>query len=279
VLTINACRALLRRGTHRCGAAMVAQAKDVDQPIVLRLAALGALSGAASPNASVPELTRTVAAAARADDRALAQGLIGLPDEVAVPVWTRLAETGPREVQYLAIGALGRADTPEARRALEAIKKRGAPPGLTFAVTMALARAGDAASLGELKKAIPLLQGSDVLAVAEILQANGETAAATPLLRQAAGGDNELVRVEAAARLGPGDAELAGTVLKSARASENPLVRAAAFQAFRASPLLEIPAILEGLGDPDPWVRLRAADAATAMSARAAAAGSGRAPR
>jgi hypothetical protein len=279
VLTIEACRAVLRRGPHPCSAARLAQAKDAAQPVSLRLAAVRALSTAASPPASVPELTRTVVAAARADDRAVAQGLVELPAEVAVPIWARLAETGPREVQYLSIGALGKAGTPEARRALEAIRKRGAPPGLGFAVTMALASAGDSASLAELKKALSLLQGSDVLAVAEILRAHGDAAAAAPLLRQAANGDNELVRIEAAARLAPADAELAGAVLKSTRSSENPLVRAAAFQAFRASPLLDIPAILDGLADPSPWVRLRAGEAAAASSATTAPAGSGRAPR
>ena len=279
ILTIEACRAVLRRGPHPCGAARLAQAKDAAQPVSLRLAAVRALSTAASPPASVPELTRTVVAAARADDRAVAQGLVELPAAIAVPIWARLAETGPREVQYLSIGALGKAGTPEARRALEAIRKRGAPPGLGFALTMALASAGDAASLAELKKALSLLQGSDVLAVAEILRAQGDAAAAAPLLRQAASSDNELVRIEAAARLAPADAELAGTVLKSTRSSQNPLVRAAAFEAFRASPLLDIPAILDGLADPSPWVRLRAGEAAAASSAPTAPAGSGRAPR
>ena len=94
----------------------------------------------------MPDLTRAVATAAGADDRALAQGLIGLPEDVAVPIWTKLAERGRPEVQYVSIGALGQAGTPEARRALDAIRKRGAPPGLSFAVTLASARAGDAAA-------------------------------------------------------------------------------------------------------------------------------------
>jgi hypothetical protein len=279
VLRIDACRALLRRAAHPCAAARLAQAKDAAQPISLRLASIRALSEAASPPAAVPELTRMVADAAKADERAVAQGLIGLPSDVAVPIWARLVETGPREVQYLAIGALGRTDTPAARRALEAIRKRGAPPGLGFAVTMASAASGDAASLAELKKALPLLQGSDVLAAAEILQGKGDAATAAPLLRQAATGDNELVRVEAAARLGPADAELAAGVLKAARASQNPILRAAAFEAFRDSPLLDMPALLDGLADANPWVRLRAGEVAAALSAGAAPAGSGRAPR
>jgi hypothetical protein len=279
VLAIDACRALLRRAANPCGATRLAEAKDKSQPIAVRLAAVRALSEAASPPASVPELTRTIVASAGPDERALAQGLVGLPPQVAVPIWTRLADTGPREVQYLSIGALGRAGTPEARRALDAIRKRGAPPGLSFAVTVASAGAGDPVSLQELKKAIPLLQGSDVLAAAEILQAHGEAAVATPLLRQAAAGDNEIVRIEAAAKLGPADADLARKVLNSARVSENPILRAAALAAFRTSPLLDIPALLDGLADPNPWVRLRAGEAAAALSASSAPAEGGRARR
>jgi hypothetical protein len=279
VLAIDACRALLRRGANPCGAARLAQAKDAKQPIAVRLAAVRALNEAAAPPTSVPELTRTIVASAGSDERALALGLVGLPAQVAVPIWTRLAETGPREVQYLSIGALGRAGTPEARRALDAIRKRGAPQGLSFAVTVASAGSGDAASVTELKKAIPLLQGSDVLAAADILQAQGEAAAAAPLLRQAANGDNEIVRIEAAAKLGPADAELARAVLNNARVSENPLLRAAAFAAFRTSPLLDIPAVLDGLADANPWVRLRAGEAAAALSARRAPAEGGRARR
>jgi hypothetical protein len=277
VLAIDACRALLRRGANPCGAARLAEAKDASKPMAVRLAAVRALTDAASPPASLPALTRTIVASAGPDERALAQGLVGLPAEIAVPIWTRLAEKGPREVQYLAIGALGKAGTPEARRALDAIRKRGAPQGLSFAVTVASAASGDPASLAELKKAIPLLQGSDVLAAAEILQAQGDAAAAAPLLRRAAEGDNEILRIEAAAKLGPADVDLARNVLKSARASENPILRAAALAAFRASPLLDIPALLDGLADQNPWVRLRAGEAAAARSASSAPAEGGRA--
>ena len=120
--------------------------------------------------------------------------------------------------------------------------------------------------------------GSDVLAAARPCRPTG-CGRSRPAPAPAATADNEIVRIEAAAKMGPADAELARLVMDSLRVSDNPLLPAATLAAFRTSPLLDIAAILDGLADPNPWVRLRASEAAPAPGASTAPAGGGRAGR
>ena len=102
------------------------------------------------------------------------------------------------------------------------------------------------------------LAGGDLYAAGLALRAAGNPKGVSALVRVAAG-DNDLLKLRAAAALVDSHPVQVRSVFGAGLASENPLVRAAALRVFRRTPLLTPGVLLAGIADASPEVRTEAA--------------------
>jgi HEAT repeat protein len=256
LLAINACESLLGRDPDPCQKTLEQQADDANAAVASRVAALGALARRNVAGAS-SKLQKLAATATGPQRRAVIGVTSGLPAETAVPLLTAALASDDEGVQYAAASALGNFPTPQARAALEEYLA-GAPAAMPRgAARLSLALHGSEEWIKQFLDVLPELQGDMLLAMGELLQKRDDPRGVEAITRVAKG-DHEPLRIAAAARLPPSD-ETAGLVLEAALTNQNPWTRAAALQEFRPSSLLTLNRGRTFLRDPEPWVRLRAA--------------------
>jgi HEAT repeat protein len=263
VLGIEACAGLPATPSEACVAAVRKSAVDPKQPASVRFYGLAMLAGRGdrdalrrfqqSARSRYPTEARTVVDAARR-----------LPASLAVPVLSSLLENPERDIQTAAVWNLGEFKTPAAKTAL-ARYLAGPRPIAAGAARVSLALCGDEQQLSALAEELPTMQGADLLAVGSVLHAKGDRRGRTAIM-QVAHGEDELLRIRAAALLNGDPAPLVQGVLDRALDSDNIWIRAAALEAFRDSPGLSLARARRFLADPEPWVRLRAAQAVSART-------------
>lgn len=243
-----------------CRKTLEKQTTDSASTPIARFSALAALARTGDRTA----LARYKAAAATAgprEHRAVIDTVKGLPAEVAVPALAPALASSDGGTQFAAAGALGDFNVPGSKAALQQFLAGSPHPVARGAARLSLARLGDQTMLEPFLASFAELQGGTLLAVGEILRTRKDSRAEEAFIRVVQG-DDEMLRVRAAAELGGAKREmLAQATLDSALGGGNPWLRAAALEEFRSSELLSIARARPFLIDQNPWVKLRAVEA------------------
>lgn len=189
-----------------------------------------------------------------------AEALLALSAEQSVPVLSRMLDSGEPATMTAACRVLGAIDASESRRSLGAFlasTPRGTQPW--FACTIAAARLGDSEARQTSRFITNYLREFDLISAAEVLVEADQELAVSLLLqvtRQAQG----VVRLEAADRLVRLRPDVAREVAESALESPQAPIRAGALRVLRSLKTEPDKNVRARLLDPDPLVRLRAAE-------------------
>jgi HEAT repeat protein len=233
-------------------------ARDEAGPFTVRVAAAAALARRGDATAAAL-LTRLAGDKPSASSRRVVVSVLGgLPSRVAVPLLVPMLQDEDVGVQFSAASTLGEHRTPEARAALQAylsVTDRRIARG---AAELALAAQGDPAALQRLSAEVEELAGGDLYAAGLALRAAGDPKGLTALVRVAQG-DNDLLKLQAAAQLVDSRPVPARAVFEAGLTRENPLIRAAAIRIFRGTDLVTPAVLLTGIADSSPEVRTEAA--------------------
>lgn len=201
-------------------------------------------------------------AAAVADGHALlllADAARSLPPESAVPVLATLLARGGPDVQYLAAAGLGRMKTPESHAALVSFVHSRPPSPARASAWISLAELGNPEALQQVAEALPLLDGSDLVAAARALH-NTNDERGTRALRRIADGQDQMLRLDAAAALATKEPQYGQRLIDVGLRAPNPWVRAHALSVLRTLGSRVAEPHQRMMLDPDGWVRLRAAE-------------------
>jgi HEAT repeat protein len=256
-IRIGACRVLLAAGNAPCQEDLTRLARDPAADLQLRVSALSVLVAHRAPGSG--EVLKQLAADAKGRDLVMiASAMRDVPASVAVPILARVVNSRIPEAEYIAATTLGDTDSPAARPVLKAFLD-GSPGAGRLAARLSLARLGDRTSIKALDPVLPALNGGDLLAAAEALQAAGDPRS-SDLLMRLVNGDHDLLRLHAAAVLSRKDERAARPVIERACADPNPWTRAEALVAYRRAGWPLTTSTRGLLLDSFPWVRLRAAE-------------------
>jgi hypothetical protein len=222
--------------------------------------ALAARVAAGDANAAA-ELRALSASIKDKDPAAAIEGIRALPGNDGADTLQEMTASDKPEIRQLAADALAEKDPAAAR---ELVKQAMAGQGrkdVAFQAALGLAAGGDSELMTQVAGWLPTLQGRDRFKAAEALARQGVTEAVHVLSEIARNGDDELLRLNAAAALVDLDRAAAEAAVARALESDNIWVRG---EAASLAPRLgdewldRVQALLD---DPSEWVRLRAAAA------------------
>lgn len=256
---LEACKVLLAHGTHPCRKALTAEMANTEAPYPSRLQAAGVLAEAGD-EAALAQYRKLASTASERQLRSVIESARTLPPAVAVPALELALASPEADIQYSAAATLGEKDSPASRQVLTKFLAGNPNRFARAAAASSLAALGDEEQLKAFTQALPDLQGGDLQRIGTALLSRGDPRGVEALTR-ATKDDHELIRISAAAALAAKAPEVSAPVLKTSLASPNPLIRAAALDEFRRSPLLTIVQARGFLLDSDLLVRIRAADA------------------
>ncbi len=272
VLRQAACSALVD-AVPECRSQLQTLMGNPGAPLVDRIDAARLLSDRGDEYAKRALAQLVGAAVSTPDPVSAAAALRNLPDDLSVDPLTAILNGPSPEGQQMAATALAENNSPRAKAALAAAVA-GLHGSARIAAVAGLARFGDKESLQQITEALPLLAGSDLYVAALALTRRGDSRGRTALLSLLGGPDPEL-RLRAAVALIHTDPDRAKAALADGMASTNAVVRADALRAWGRAGLAPEVRVRKALGDPDPWVRMRAA--AVILNAPAAPPGAPRA--
>jgi HEAT repeat protein len=184
-----------------------------------------------------------------------------------VPLLAEVLASSDAPAQTVAARLLGQADSPEAAAALRAFLKSNPPRSAEWAAHVALANLGDADAIQLVSSKFAFFQGQDLLEAGTALARAGD-ARGVKALRDLSGGDDDLLRLQAAGALYPFEPLRTLEVLNDGYRNPNPMTRARALEITANLHLAPPDAAISLLADRDEWVRAQAARTAALASNR-----------
>lgn len=230
--------------------------RDAQSPAVIRARAAATLANLGEPGAEA-ELLRQADALRAQDGFTAARALGGRSSPAVAAALGRILDDPSPFAQMAAAEELGRQPAAAAVPVLKKYLQNAQSVGRLAALT-ALTRHGDAAARETLGSMIGGIRGTELLPAGAALLAVGDKRGLAAV-QQAATGDNELTRLDAAAALRPYDAPAADAIIDAGLASSNVWLRLRALESFERTgrkPTANVQALLS---DSDEAVRVRAA--------------------
>jgi hypothetical protein len=233
---------------------------------VARVNDLAAKSAAGDAQAA-DELKRFTQELKDKDPAAAIEAVRSFAGTEGAEVLRELTASKQPEVRQMAAAALADKDPDQARELVKQAMTGKGPSDAGFQAAVGLAAAGDAEYLSRVSQWLPTLQGRDRFKAATALSKQQSADGIDALTQIARSGDDEMLRLEAAASLVEINPAAAAEAVSRGLQSENMWVRA---EAASIAPRLGdewIDRVKALLTDPNEYVRLRAAAAVLKLPA------------
>ena len=258
----DACAAVLQTGAHReCTDELTTMANDGSLDAGSRLAAASALRAANVVGADrIFEFV--LGAAIEQSPASAADGLARLPASVSREPLKRLAaDSSNADARYIATMALARMRGEDLLPVLRSVSSDKGAGAARLAADIGLAANGDRDALKLLNELLPHIRGRErveaALALITLKDPRGPA-----LLAEAATGEYEILRIEAAEAMYPTQRPAAERALNEGLASGNPWVRARAIRALTTLQIATTPPVRRAMLDKNSTVAVAAARAA-----------------